>query len=157
LYPIERRPIVATCGSCKQSGVDVAHVKACYGRAPEVQKPTPDYDPRFVAEYVPDSDYALQAPDGTYAFYRVRRPKKGKWQGFTFVDRLVGHPGGWATYPVKGASKTGVLQGLATDPKAHALAFSREHGVCACCGSPLSDPESIARGFGPICIERFAA
>lgn len=147
---------MATCGKCKTNNVDVAHVKACYAQAPTA--PVADFRPSAVAEYVPNSQYALKNADGTFAFYQVRRGKVGsKWEQFTFVDRLVGAPGDWAKYPVKGDSRIGVLSGIAIDPKAAAQAFSAEHGVCACCGSPLSDPFSIANGLGPICIQRFAA
>lgn len=148
---------MATCAKCKSTGVDVAHVRACFSAQVPVQQPVADFSPARVAEYVPDSQYALRGTDGTWVFYQVKRGKKGKWAGFVFVDRLVGHPGSRAKYPVKGDSKTGVLQGIAVDPKAAAQAFSREHGICACCGSPLSDPFSIANGLGPVCIQRFAA
>lgn len=152
---------MATCGKCQATGVDVAHVRACFSVSSRVPVPTaprtPNYHRDHVAEYVPDSQYALQATDGSYVFYQVRRGKKDtRWAGFVFVDRLVGHPGDWAKYPVKGDSRIGVLRGLAVDPKAAAQAFSREHGVCACCGSPLSDPFSIANGLGPVCIQRFS-
>ena len=32
--------------------------------------------------------------------------------------------------------------------------FGREHGYCMICGRTLTDPDSVARGIGPICIER---
>ena len=32
----------------------------------------------------------------------------------------------------------------------------RELGWCCVCGRPLSDPESVAAGIGPICAARFA-
>lgn len=31
------------------------------------------------------------------------------------------------------------------------------HGKCACCGLPLDDPESVARGVGPTCWKRLRA
>lgn len=152
---------MATCGKCQATGVDVAHVRACFSVSAHVPVPTTpkraDYSSTAnPGEFVPDSDYALVKTDGTYIFYRVRRGKKGKWAGFVFVDQLVGSQGDWAKYPVKGQNKDQVLRSLASDPHGHALAFSREHGVCACCGSPLSDADSIARGFGPVCAQRFA-
>ncbi|MEV4085815.1 DUF6011 domain-containing protein [Nonomuraea fuscirosea] len=33
-----------------------------------------------------------------------------------------------------------------------AAAFGHEHGICACCGRALSDPESVAKGIGPVCL-----
>jgi hypothetical protein len=43
----------------------------------------------------------------------------------------------------------------AADPEAAAVAYGKRFGQCACCGRELSNPESIERGIGPICAERF--
>jgi hypothetical protein len=37
-----------------------------------------------------------------------------------------------------------------------AAAFGFEFGVCVWCGKELSDPESVARGIGPVCYRRGA-
>lgn len=151
---------MTTCAKCKSVGVDVAHVKACFGVgvAPHQAFAQPERTTQWVGRAVPDSDYAIIPEDGVVQFYRVKRGKKGsRWDGFVFVSRLYGAPGDWRTVPVRGGLKTMVLAVLGQDPQAAAVAFSREHGVCACCGSPLSDPESIALGLGPICVKRFAA
>lgn len=150
---------MATCGKCKSTNVDVEHVKACYSASTPVAPPAPaaaDFRPMAVTSIVPDSKYALENDEGVFLFYEVKTGK-GRWSNFTFVDRLVGAPGDWQRYPVKGDAKFKVLANIQLDSKAAAAAFSREHGVCACCGSPLSDPFSIANGLGPICIRRFAA
>lgn len=44
---------------------------------------------------------------------------------------------------------------LCADPVKSAIAYGQQTGVCACCGRELTDPESIARGIGPICAENF--
>jgi hypothetical protein len=44
---------------------------------------------------------------------------------------------------------------IAKDPKAAAIAYGKQYGVCSVCGRELSDPESVERGIGPICAERF--
>lgn len=41
------------------------------------------------------------------------------------------------------------------DPEGAAVAHGRLTGACACCGRPLSNPESVARGIGPICAEKY--
>lgn len=150
---------MATCGKCKAQGQTVAHIRACYA-APagnvltkEVFMPMALATPAVKVE-IPSSKYALPKEDGKIIFYDVRKGTK-KWAGFTFVDRLVGHPGDWMTYPVKGENKIHVLDQIAHDPKAAALLFSRTFVICAACGSPLSDPESLAAGFGPICQMKF--
>lgn len=154
---------MTTCGSCKQEGQTVDHVRECYAskRAAvatvEVtglaKKYVEQRDFRPMALTVPDSKYAL-IEDGVVAFYEVRTGKK-RWEGFQFLDRLVGAPGDWQKYPVKGEAKARVMQAIDADPKAAAITFSRHFTVCAVCGSPLSDPESMARGLGPICEKRF--
>lgn len=44
---------------------------------------------------------------------------------------------------------------VAADPKAAAEAHGHEYGQCSCCGRELTNPESVARGIGPICQERW--
>lgn len=47
------------------------------------------------------------------------------------------------------------LLAVANDPVGAAIAYGRTTGSCACCGRLLTDPESVERGIGPICAERF--
>lgn len=44
---------------------------------------------------------------------------------------------------------------VARDPRAAAIAYGKEFGLCSVCGRELSDPESVAAGIGPVCRERF--
>lgn len=44
---------------------------------------------------------------------------------------------------------------IAADPLTAAVEHGRLTGACACCGRPLSDAESVARGIGPVCARRF--
>lgn len=41
------------------------------------------------------------------------------------------------------------------DPAAAAKLYGVRTGNCSCCGRELTDPNSIARGIGPICAESF--
>jgi hypothetical protein len=41
------------------------------------------------------------------------------------------------------------------DPEQAAIAFGKEFGVCSICSRTLTDPDSIARGIGPICADNF--
>jgi hypothetical protein len=43
----------------------------------------------------------------------------------------------------------------AADPHAAAVAYGRQFGECAICGRELSDPESVQRGIGPICADKW--
>lgn len=154
-----------TCGSCKQEGQTVEHIKQCYAdkrvavatvEVPSiVKKYVEQRDFRPMALIVPDSKYAIHRPsDGTLEFFEVRTGR-GKWEGMQFVDRLIGAPGDWRKIPVKGLEKKRVMEQFDADPKAAAIRYSHEFTVCAVCGSPLSDPESLALGLGPICARRF--
>jgi hypothetical protein len=44
---------------------------------------------------------------------------------------------------------------LAADPQAAAIAYGKKFGKCSVCAKELSDPESVARGIGPVCAERY--
>jgi hypothetical protein len=60
---------------------------------------------------------------------------------------------GGVYHPV-GAGSVATAQAIATiaaDPLAAAVQHGRDTGQCACCGRTLTDPESVARGIGPIC------
>lgn len=41
------------------------------------------------------------------------------------------------------------------DPVAAAIAHGKEFGVCSCCNRALTDPESVARGIGPVCFANY--
>lgn len=45
---------------------------------------------------------------------------------------------------------------IVANPKAAALKYGKESGVCACCARELTDPVSIKAGVGPICADRYA-
>lgn len=160
---------MVTCGNCHQPEQTVEHVRDCYKQRYITLAATPvepsgfaksyaqskDFSPMALAPVVPDSNYALETPNGL-CFYRVRTgKKKDKWEGFQFVDRLTGAPGAWRSTPVMRGDRHAVLNTLAQDPKAAAVRYSREFTECAVCGSPLSDPVSREQGLGPICAKRF--
>jgi len=44
---------------------------------------------------------------------------------------------------------------VAADPASAAKAYGLRFGICSCCGRVLTAGESIDRGIGPICAERF--
>jgi hypothetical protein len=44
---------------------------------------------------------------------------------------------------------------IGADPLGESVAHGRRTGNCCACNRPLTDPESVANGIGPICRERF--
>src|SRR4051794_7937643 len=112
--------IAIRCGKCGHTHDSVAGVKACYG-----VKTALSAKPMALSPKVPASKYALANLPGhanALTFFEVQHGKpRTKWQGFVFVSRLVGHPGSFVKYPVKGDAKALVLAALAADPKAAAL------------------------------------
>ena len=49
----------------------------------------------------------------------------------------------------------GSILAAAADPEAAAVAYGRRFGQCAICARELTNHESIDRGIGPICAEKF--
>jgi DNA-directed RNA polymerase subunit RPC12/RpoP len=91
-----------------------------------------------------------------------RAPDSGSNPGALYVKGADGTYFGKVTdlkfLGVRAATEAGVdakLLTIAADPKAAAVAYGRQTGVCSCCGRTLTDPVSIALGIGPICAERW--
>lgn len=48
-----------------------------------------------------------------------------------------------------------LVQAVAADPVEAARRYGKDTGTCACCGRPLTDPQSIANGIGPVCESKW--
>lgn len=59
-----------------------------------------------------------------------------------------------ATRDCTDAQRTAIVA-LCADPLKAAVAYGQETGRCSCCGLELTNPESIERGIGPICAEKY--
>lgn len=210
------------CGHCKGTGVDVAHVRSCYGMA--VATPTSDMVDAVVAlqegaqdPFNPASDkqvvYALglqdervlpagvrayseaelrkmervdvsahimmlrELPwkggksrllmykdviagryallvDGVWKFYQVSKPDKGRWEGYTFIKMLVGSPGDYKEVQMRAEERSKILQRINRDVQQAMLDYGLHSGVCGKCSSPLTDPQSLERGIGPVCAKK---
>lgn len=110
-------------------------------------------DRKFDQNTVPAGRYALTT-DGDPTFYQVDRPTEGRWDGWTFVNLI--HPGGDRIRPIKGGERGKVLALLAENPTAYSAEYGKHTGTCGVCSRLLSDPESVARGIGPVCARRLS-
>jgi DNA polymerase-3 subunit epsilon len=99
---------------------------------------------------VPEGRYAIRAEDNTVGFFLVQKGT-GKWDGYTFLKRQAGDE----ELPVKGAARGQIMAAIEKNPKAAAVLYGTELGVCGLCGKALTDPESRAVGIGPVCATKF--
>jgi hypothetical protein len=109
--------------------------------APKAAAPAPKASPSTVAT----GFYAL---DGN--IYRVVPARHGS---HNYAKVLVPTGSGARWEYAKGAMSR--LAGLAPMTAAEAAAYGKSHGYCMVCGKLLTDPESIARGIGPVCAKGF--
>ena len=103
----------------------------------------------------PASKYAITTQSGL-VFFEVKAWKKSPTETVHYLRRLIGHPGDWKRIKFNAQQEQWIFEqlGLQT-PLALAQLFGEHFTVCAKCGSPLSDPESIALGIGPHCYKSF--
>jgi hypothetical protein len=76
-------------------------------------------------------------------------------EGETYLGKVVG--GRFLRVDCCTPEVADKVAALIADPAAAIKATGIETGTCAICGLELTDPESIARGIGPICAERLGA
>lgn len=97
---------------------------------------------------VPAGHYAVTGDDGTTDFYRVDRPTKGKWAGWTFVKLQVSDD----YRRVPQANTAAVLKKIEdAGPREAAIRYGHELGKCAVCNRTLTNNDSIEAGIGPVC------
>jgi hypothetical protein len=105
---------------------------------------------------VRDGYYAIDRPNDNHknetVFYRLRTGKRGRWQGFQFIDLQAGP----AWYPVKGAgARKEVFEAIHAAGQDTARArYGQMIGRCGCCGKPLTDDTSRQIGIGPVCRDK---
>lgn len=104
-------------------------------------------------QYVmPAGRYAIQHSEtGVWWFFEVNKPTEGRWFGYTFIKRLIGAPGQYNKVALTASERAGWLDAIERDPKQAMVDYGLQSGVCGRCSSPLTDPDSLARGLGPVC------
>jgi hypothetical protein len=96
---------------------------------------------------VHDGHFAV-THEGVLRFYRVKKASKGRWAGYTFVNRYASDHFTRISRAEANAAKVEI----AKDPKAAAELYARHIGTCYACNRQLTDALSRARGIGPDCF-----
>lgn len=107
-------------------------------------------------QLVPEGRYAVTGKDGATDFYKVEHGKPGtKWASFLFLSQQCSDD----YVPVKAVPvKLAVLAKIVADGILDAAKrYGTELGVCGVCAKTLTDPESIAKGIGPVCESKLGA
>lgn len=106
-------------------------------------------------EVIIEGRYALHWEDEGWFFYEVTKGKANtRWDGYTFIRRLIGAPGAYKKINMKASDRDEAFAAIEENPKQAMLDYGLHSGVCGRCSSPLSDPESLARGIGPKCASK---
>lgn len=109
---------------------------------------TEEYVAATSKEEAPAGRYALRGEDGVVKFYRIDKPTKGKWAGWTFLKVQASDD----LYPVRNkAEKARIIAAIEADVEGAERLYGQELGKCARCGRTLTDETSRAYGIGPDC------
>jgi Family of unknown function (DUF6011) len=145
------RDILAAIDAGTATQSDVSMVIDCYRNAPRLAIPRAAKVERAGLPDVPAGRYALVDEHGTTKFYKVDRPDKGKWEGWTFLKALASD----TEYPIRNEeSRRAILAEIASDVQGALARYGHEIGACGVCGRTLTDEASRAAGIGPICADR---
>ena len=88
-------------------------------------------------------------------------PANGKNPGAIYVKHsdgsYLGKVAGSRLFTVSAVSPAveAEIVGVAADPMKAAIAYCKKYGKCSVCARTLTDEDSINRGIGPVCAERF--
>lgn len=97
---------------------------------------------------VPAGTYALRAPNGEVGFFKVDRPTRGKWAGYTFLAKMEGeNHSPIKNYPIK----CELLGHIAKDLEGAARLYGQLTRTCSFCHIKLTDRFSRFYGVGPVC------
>lgn len=92
--------------------------------------------------------YAVENGDGELRFYRVDKPTKGRWAGYTFVSVQASDE----FHGIRNrATRNAILAKIAADSREAAIRYGRELGRCSRCGRTLTNRVSRELAIGPIC------
>jgi hypothetical protein len=96
--------------------------------------------------------FIVDPTDGVEKFFKVDKPDKGKWEGYTFLKVQAGSD----FWSIKNKEhREAVLKEIANDPVAAMNEYGLRLGRCGVCNRTLTARDSRLRGIGPICAARF--
>lgn len=129
-------------------------------RAPKTSAPTVSTD-KLMAAFDAATSSGLKRPKLRFdGFQASLAPMTGKNPGAVYLkdgEIYLGKIAGGKFMASRDASSDQIAVIIATmaDPLAAAVAFGKRTGMCSCCGAELTNSQSIERGIGPICAEKF--
>jgi hypothetical protein len=142
---------------CEQRAAERAAQRAADEAAGTVTPERTGVDLGDLFAGTPADRLTLRQP-GADRSLRIDRPTRGRWSGWYFVrdaetEERIGsqRPG----QPYTGRAVEVLV--WAVDNRAAAFAeHGHATGHCGICSRTLTDPESVARGIGPICWDRIS-
>jgi hypothetical protein len=106
-----------------------------------------------VPDSIPDGRYAYMSEEyGKIVFYRIVTKRDGVTRK---VQKVLGSPGDFRYTQCSDTEASKCIAAIIDDPLMHSQLFGAAVGACGVCGSPLTDPESIRLGIGPICLKKY--
>lgn len=150
----------------KQASDYITQLKKDRGKSPVTQHPATTAPnrrmtkvPIAMLQSVPDGRYAVrQDSNHPYTFFRISRPKTGKYSGSLKIQTQHGEdydlmmsvwPSGSVTVYDKRWEDDLLL--VCVDPNGAGIAYGHEIGRCMRCGKELTDERSRYYGIGPEC------
>jgi hypothetical protein len=126
---------------------------------PQVDEQSKTLIPLDMLKVVPDGRYAArQDENDEYDFFRVSRPKSGRFKDAVKVqtqhsdllkEMIVLWPSGRVSVYSRGSEANFLLAIL--DPRSAGIRYGRHIGKCMKCGKTLTDNRSRYYGIGPDC------
>jgi hypothetical protein len=96
-------------------------------------------------------DFECAATGGgglVWKFYKVDKPQRGAYKGRTYLSVQASDD----FHLVRGAAaQLAIFQAIGFNPQKAMTDYGHQLGRCGICHRTLTDPESIARGIGPVC------
>lgn len=147
------------CGHCKKDHDTVDEVRRCFrieGSSATSQTGQPNRvgNPGRKIWDFPAGYYAVPGENGRpLDFYRIDKPEKGKWRGWTFIKMVIG---GKSDASIRDHERIyRVLEAIQGNPERAAWLYGTEIGNCDKCNTHLTDATSRQHGRGPECRKKY--